>query len=67
MKFCLDCLNGGRSVKCINHTQLCLIPKVKNVEKMSDVRPISLCNVIYKCISKALTNRLRKVLDSTCY
>lgn len=63
-KLCLDCLNGGRSVEGINHSLLCLIPKVKNVDRMSDIRPISLCNVIYKCISKALANRLRQVLDS---
>ena len=42
----------------INHTNVVLIPKVKNLEKMSDFRPISLCNVIYKIISEVLANRL---------
>ncbi|KAK2653459.1 hypothetical protein Ddye_013315 [Dipteronia dyeriana] len=44
----------------INHTLLCLIPKVKRVERMKELRPISMCNVIFKCISKAPANRLRK-------
>ncbi|KAK2655364.1 hypothetical protein Ddye_008416 [Dipteronia dyeriana] len=63
-KLCLEWLNEGRSMEELNHTLLCLILKVKKVEKVSDLRPIVLCNVIYKCISKALDNMLRKVLGS---
>ena len=58
----LDFLNSGNMVPDINHTNIVLIPKVKNPEKMSNFRPISLCNVIYKIISKALANRLKQVL-----
>ena len=60
---CLDCLNNGRSVEALNHTLLCLIPKVKHVERVSDLRPISLCNVVYKCVSKVLVNHLKMVLS----
>ena len=55
----LDFLNNGNMLSEINHTNIVLIPKVKNPKKMSDFRPISLCNVIYKIISKVLGNRLK--------
>ena len=58
----LDFLNNGNMIPDINHTNTVLIPKVKNPERMSKFRPISLCNVIYKIISKVLANRLKQVL-----
>lgn len=60
----LSCLNSGSILKSINHTFITLIPKVNNPEKVSDFRPISLCNVIYKIISKVIANRLKPLLDS---
>ena len=54
-----DFLNIGSMVPGINHTNIVLIPKVKNSKKMFDFRPISLYNVIYKIISKVLANRLK--------
>ena len=55
----LDFLNNGNMLPEINHTNIVLIPKVKDPENMSDFRPISLCNVIYKIISKVLANKLK--------
>ena len=58
----LDFLNNGHVLPEINHINIVLIPKVKNLEKMSNFRHISLCNVIYKIMSKVLANRLKRVL-----
>ena len=60
----LSCLNSGSILRFINHTFITLIPKVNNPDRVSDFRPISLCNVIYKIISKVIANRLKPLLDS---
>ena len=58
----LSCLNSGSILKSINHTFIALIPKVKNPERVSEFRPISLCNVIYKIVCKVIANRLSQKL-----
>ena len=63
----LSCLNSRSILKSINHTFITLIPKVQNLERVSDFRPISLCNVIYKIVSKVISNRLKPLLDSIVY
>ena len=61
-KAVVTCLNTGKILKAINHTHITLIPKFKNPEDVKEFRSISLCNVIYKLISKVLTNRLKSLL-----
>ena len=57
----LNVLNSNMSMTEINITNITLVPKIKNSTKMTDFRLISLCNVIYKLISKVLANRLKKI------
>ena len=63
-KTVLDALNSGYVHESLNATFIALIPKVKNPKKVSNFRPISLCNVVYKLISKVVVNRLKKILPN---
>ena len=58
----LSCLNSGSIPSSINRTFITLIPKVKSSSKVSEFRPIALCNTIYKLVSKVIANRFKKVL-----
>ncbi|XP_021757913.1 uncharacterized protein LOC110722949 [Chenopodium quinoa] len=57
-------LRTGNMLKEWNQSLLVLIPKVKVPEVANQFRPTSLCNTVYKCISKCLVNRLKVVLPS---
>jgi hypothetical protein len=58
----IDALNSGIMPHFLNMTNIALIPKVKNPTSVTEFRPISLCNVLYKLISKVLANRLKKIM-----
>lgn len=59
----LNFLNNRSLPSELNYTYIMLIPNVKNPQRMTEFRPISLCNVLFKIGSKVLANRLKPVLD----
>lgn len=56
-------LMGDDSPKEINRTFIVIILKVLNPTFLSQYRLISLCNVLFKIVSKVLANRLKQILS----
>lgn len=54
----------SKMLEAFNSTFVALIPKSANPASFDDFQPISLCNCIYKIISKIIANRLRPILSS---
>ncbi|PNX93720.1 ribonuclease H, partial [Trifolium pratense] len=53
----------GYFLSSLNDTNICLIPKCENPNNMKDLRPISMCNVVYKMVVQLLANKLRGCLS----
>lgn len=60
----LQILNNEANMSSINHNMFALILKNKNPLEVVDFRPISLCNMLYKLISKAIVNHMKNILPS---
>lgn len=54
--------HSGKVLKRINYTHVFLIPKVKAPKDVTQFRPTSLCNVIFKIASKVMANFLSSSL-----
>ncbi|GJS34386.1 putative reverse transcriptase domain, reverse transcriptase zinc-binding domain protein [Tanacetum coccineum] len=53
---------NGSLLKELNHTLIALILKVAFPLKINDYRPISCCIILFKCISKIISNRMKDSL-----
>lgn len=57
-------LNSNSFPSELNNTNVVLIPKKEDACSMKDLRPIALCNVLYKIMAKVLANHLKAVLPT---
>ncbi|GJR97192.1 hypothetical protein Tco_0269366 [Tanacetum coccineum] len=57
-----DFFSNGKLLGEVNATIISLVPKIQQPNKISEYRPIACCNVLYKCISKILTERIKPAL-----
>lgn len=62
--FVLVILNSNVDPSCLNKTYIALIPKIKTLKTTKDFRLISLCNIIFKIITKSIANRLKQILPN---
>lgn len=53
----------GYVMEGINATNVVLIPKKKHPTTLKELRPIALCNVVMRIITKVIANRSKKVLE----
>lgn len=52
----LKILNFEENPKEFNNTFICIIPKIKSPITHVDYRPIAMCNIIMKLITKTIAN-----------
>nr|GEU49936.1 zinc finger, CCHC-type [Tanacetum cinerariifolium] len=62
-----ELFKNGKLLGEINYTLIAFIPKTSTPSKVSKFRSIACCNVIYKCITKILTNRIKSGLEKVVH
>lgn len=64
IKFVQDVWKNPEKIASVNTTDICLIPKTEKLEFSNQFRPISLCNVTYKTVSRVIVNRLKHLMPN---
>lgn len=55
--------NGGVVLEYLNDTLITLIPKCQSPKSLNNYRPISLCNTVYKVVSKIIVGRIKPLIS----
>lgn len=63
LKVVEECRMSSSLYNVVNSTFIALIPKSDTPSSFNDYMPISLCNCLYKIISKVVANHLRPILS----
>lgn len=63
IRFVLEFFDSGNLPSGINDAIVVLIAKVIKPERITQFRPISLCNVLFKTITKTMVKRLKGVMN----
>ncbi|KAJ0230616.1 Reverse transcriptase domain-containing protein [Hirschfeldia incana] len=63
IQFVLDFFRTGELPRNTNNAVLVLIAKVLRPERIMQFRPISLCNVLFKTITKTLVGRMKGLMN----
>ncbi|KAL8139423.1 LOW QUALITY PROTEIN: hypothetical protein V2J09_005444 [Rumex salicifolius] len=63
VRFVLEFFASGKLLRATNDALLVLIAKVNKPERISQFQPISLCNVLFKTITKTMVIRLKQVIS----
>lgn len=64
IKFAMKFFKDGILLNGCNNTLICLIPKVPSPETVNQLRPIGLCNVSYKLLTKVMASRIKEGLKN---
>lgn len=63
IRFVQECFRLRHVPHSFNRTFIVLIPKTKQPQCFNHYRPISLCNFVYKVVSKIITERMRSIME----
>jgi hypothetical protein len=66
LRYCNCCYNKGNLTSNFKGASIKLIPKKGELSDLKNWRPISLLSNLYKLVSRAINNRLNKVLNRIC-